>query len=520
MLLVYNAKIWCKDNLQAILIENEKIIEINNSEVLLNKYKNVKLYNANGKRVIPGLNDSHLHLIGYAQLKKQLRLENARSITDVIALGKEYLKNNPSSKIIVGNLYNDNNFEEKRALEKTDLDKISKDIPIVFYRVCGHICSVNSRAIEVLKIDKNTFVEGGALDINNGELTGVIRENAMQVLDPLFDKEYTVEDYKELILEGISDANKVGLTSLQPNDISGSEEADKIYQAYSILAKEGKLNARINHQITFGNVEDLDEFLSKVKFENDYLKIGPLKLFIDGSLGARTAAVEENYLNDNQNGILCLTIVQFSEFLNYAKTKSMPVIVHAIGDRGIRLVLEGFEKVNKGANEDRNGIVHVQITSKELLQKFAELNICALVQPIFINTDMFMVYERVSKELADTSYAFKTLYHTTKTSFSSDAPVEDFNPFLGIYHAVTRKDLSQKHTYIEKEGVNVEEAIYAYTENGAYMSFEENKKGKIEVGQYADLIVIDKDIYDINPLEIKNIKVECTIVGGKIVYEK
>lgn len=520
MLLVYNAKIWGKDDLQAILIENEKIIEIDNSDILLNKYKNAKLYNADDKRVIPGLNDSHLHLIGYAQLKKQLRLENARSISEVIKLGKEYLNNNPNALIIVGNLYNDNNFNEKRVLEKQDLDEISKEIPIVCYRVCGHICSINSKAIEVLKLDKNTFVEGGALDIKNGELTGVVRENAMQVLDPLFEKEYTVEDYKELILEGINDASKVGLTSLQPNDINDLDEADKIYQAYSILASEGKLNARINHQITFGSVEELDKFLRKNKFENDYLKIGPLKLFMDGSLGARTAAVEANYLNDDQNGILCLTKNQLDEFLNYAKTKSMPVIVHAIGDRGIRLVLEGFEKVNKCANEFRNGIVHVQITSKELLQKFKELNICAIVQPIFINTDMFMVYDRVSKELADSSYAFKTLYHTTKTSFSSDAPVEDFNPFLGIYHAVTRKDLSKEYTYIEEEGVSVEEAIHAYTENGAYMSFEEDKKGKIEVGQFADLVVIDRDIYDINPLDIKDIQVECTIIGGKIVYEK
>lgn len=521
MLLVKNAKIWGKDKLQGILIDKEKIIEILDSDVLCEKYQNIKIYDAKGRRVIPGLNDSHLHLISYAKLNKQLRLNNAKSITEVIDFGREYLKANPNTKVLIGKLYNDNNFIEKRILVKEDLDKISTDIPIIFSRVCGHICTINSKAIDVLGLNPDIKVPGGTLDVKDGKLTGVLRENAMNLREPIYNKDNSVESYKRLIIDAIKDANKVGLTSLQVNDINGDiEEAKMIFNAYVELANEGKLNARINHQITFEDVNVLDTFLKFAKFRDDYLKVGPLKLFIDGSLGAKTAALFDNYLDDTQNGIICLSEVNLTTLVDYATSNNLQVIIHAIGDRGISIVLDEFARVNKGQNDNRNGIVHVQITSKEILERFKELQVCALVQPIFINTDMFMVYDRVSKDLGNTSYAFNTLYKTTPTSFGSDAPVEGFNPFLNIYHAVTRKDLSEKHSYIEEEALSVEDSINAYTYNSAFMSFEESFKGKIEVGYLADLVVLDKDPYMIIPTMIKDINVDCTIVGGRIVYEK
>jgi len=521
MLLIINAKILGKDLLQGILIVNGKIKDIDSSDTLLSKYSNVKVYDAKAKRVIPGLNDSHLHLLGYAKLKKQLRLDKITSIEKVIDLGKKMIESNPSLSYLVGVLYNENNFSEKRILTRIDLDKISIDIPICFTRVCGHICTINSKAIDLLNLDPSINVSGGFLDTIDGKLTGVLRENAMNLIKPLDNNDYSVNAYKELIIEGIADANKVGLTSLQTNDIS-LEVIDEqmIIQAYIELAQEGRLNARINQQITFSDVDKLDIFLKLNNFKNDYLKLGPLKLFIDGSLGAKTAAVFADYINDNQNGIVCLTQKKLREFINYCTKMNLQVIIHAIGDRGISIVLDEFAKVNKGKNLNRNGIVHVQITSKELLARFEELQICALVQPIFINTDMFMVYDRVNEDLANTSYAFKTLYNNTKTSFGSDAPVESFNPFYGIYHAVTRKDLSGKYTYLAEEALSVEDAINAYTKDGAYMSFEENIKGKIEVGYFADLVILDQDPYTIDPHFIKDLCVECTIVGGKIVYEK
>ena len=168
--------------------------------------------------------------------------------------------------------------------------------------------------------------------MKDGKLTGVLRENAMNLREPIYNKDNSVESYKRLIIDAIKDANKVGLTSLQVNDINGDiEEAKMIFNAYVELANEGKLNARINHQITFEDVNVLDTFLKFAKFRDDYLKVGPLKLFIDGSLGAKTAALFDNYLDDTQNGIICLSEVNLTTLVDYATSNNLQVIIHAIG---------------------------------------------------------------------------------------------------------------------------------------------------------------------------------------------
>lgn len=512
MLLVTNAKIFGFNSLQSILIENGIIKEIAESKYLRDKYNNVNIVDAKGKRVLPGLIDSHLHLISYSRLKNNIRLENAKSVKEIIILGKEYIKNNPTKKVIVGNLYNDNNLEEKRLLTKDDLDLISTELPIICYRVCGHMCSINSKAIELLNITPNTTVEGGYIDYEKG----ILKENALILVDNIT-KNFSIDEYKQFILDGIKDANSYGLTSLQVNDISGDYEVlTKVYTAYKELAKESKLNARIYHQFTPNNLEEFIKIYNYFDYENDYLKIGPLKLFIDGSLGANSAALYSNYINDDQNGIICLSKEELNGYIKKAKELNVSIIIHAIGDRGIDLVLENL----KDYNEKRNAVVHVQITSKEILKKFKDYKVNAIVQPIFINTDMFMVYNKVKKELADTSYAFNTLIKNTITSFSSDAPIESMNPFYGIYHAVTRYDLSGNVSYNLHEKVSVIDAVKAYTEYGAYMSYEENYKGKIQVGYFGDLIIIDEDIYEIDPMKIKDISVLYTITGGKVVYEK
>lgn len=524
MLLFYNAKIYNLKKLQGILVENEKIKEINDSDFLVNKYNYIKKIDLKGKTVVPGFNDSHLHLLNYSFIKSDYYLNDKTSIEQIINEGIKYLDNNP--KVVIGNRYHEKNLKENRLLTKHDLDQISKDIPIICYRVCGHIATVNSKVIELLNLSKETTIDGGDIDLDAaGNPTGVLRENALNLLVELVNRDYSVEKLKKLIMSGIEDCNKFGLTSLQTNDISGNlENAKKIFTAYKELDQENKLNARIYHQITFDTTNDLQEFIDFANYESNYLKVGPLKLFLDGSLGGKTAALYNNYLGENHNGMLCLTLEQLEDFIDYSTKINRQVIIHAIGDRAIDICLDKFAKVNKKYgnkyNNIRHGIVHVQITSNEILEKFKETKVCALVQPIFINTDMKVIYDRVDKKLSATSYSFKTLYDITMTSFGSDAPVESFNPFYSIYNAVTRMDLEGKQIYNLDQKVNVEEAINAYTELGAYMSFEEKIKGKIAVGQLADFIVLDRDIYEILSEEIKNVNVDLTIVGGKVVYEK
>lgn len=523
MLLIYNAQLHKNKDLKAILIVNDIIKEIGLSDDLVKKYPTAKKIDVKGKLVLPGFNDSHLHLVNYAKIKKRLQLYHAKSIAEVIELGKKYHFENPG--IIIANGYNDDKFIEKRLLTRNDLDIISRDVPIIAYRICGHIASINTKAIEILELTKESYFVGGAIDLDdNQQLTGILRENALDILSQL-----TLvgdnNELKSLILDALKDVNKYGITSINTNDISGSiEYGNKIYQAYYELAEENQLTARVNHQISYQNLDELSSFLKDKTYSNPYFKLGPLKLFIDGSLGGKTAYLMDNYLNDNARGILCIPLEELDEIMRYANHHHLQVIIHAIGDQGIKICLDAFSKANlhytKEKNPLRHGIVHVQITNKELLSRFHDLQILALVQPPFINSDMNIIYQRVKKKLADTSYAFKTLYDYTMTAFGSDAPIENFNPLLGIYHSCTRANLEYNQFFNLDQKTSVEEAIAAYTINGAYLSFEEDVKGLIKEGYYGDLVVLEENIFLSEPKNIKEIEVAYTILGGKIVYQK
>ena len=512
MLLIENAKIFGFKKLQGIFIANEYIKEINDSEVLKRKYKDSKRIDAQGKRVLPGFNDAHLHLLGYAKLKTNLCLDKAKSINEIIILGKKYLNENPKTTLLIASLYNDNNLLEKRLLTKDDLDLITKEIPIICYRVCGHVCSINSKAIEILNLSPGLKEVGYDIEIVDGKLNGILKDNAISLVSKL-ENDLSIAKYQELIIAGIKDANKYGITTLQVNDLTGDiETIKKILTAYNELATLGKLNARIIHQVTPETVEDLSIIYTLFKNSN-YLKLGALKLFLDGSLGANTAYLSKNYINTNHNGMLYLDSLTFSKYIEAAKKINLPIYTHAIGDRAILYAISHLRNYN-----NRNAIIHAQVTTKEILEEFQKTKISTIVQPSFLHTDMHFVYDKLDQELISTSYAFKTLFNNTLTCFSSDSPVESLNPFLGIYHAVTRTDLEGRKIFNLHESMSVINAIKAYTENGAYLSFEENIKGKIQEGYLADLIIVDDDIYETKIENIKDIKVLYTITGGKIVY--
>lgn len=516
MLLLYNGKILGECSFFESVLISDRILDLGSSRQMLRNYPDVDRIDLQGRLVLPGFNDSHMHLLNYAMIKSQLQLFACRSVDEVIALGKQYAIKRP--KVIIGRGYNDAIFIEKRPLTKDDLDQISKDIPIICYRVCGHIVSVNSKALEIARIDPLKKVEGGMIDLDsNNEPTGILRENAIGLVDEFFSKPSQDEMIK-MLEDAIFDANRVGITSINTNDIFGDVDFGKeIIESYQSLLNQNKLNARINHQFTLTDFNEIDSLL-KLKVDHPYLKIGPLKIFIDGSLGAKTAYLKQNYLGENHQGILCMGINELDNLLKYVNDAKVNAVIHAIGDQGIEICLNAFEKLDK-TNKLRNGIIHVQITDLNILKRFLELKVYAIVQPIFINNDMEIVASRVGNELAKTSYAFKTLYESTNTCFGSDAPVEDFNPLLGIYASVTRSNLENTKVYNLNQRLEISEAIKAYTINNAYLSNEEDTKGLIKVGFYSDLVVLEEDLFTIDPSTIKDVKVNMTIVGGKIVYQ-
>jgi predicted amidohydrolase YtcJ len=525
-----NGKIYLERDsfAEAMLIENNTIKKVGSHLELIPYIIDSTVIDLKGRTVLPGFNDSHMHLYGTACARDTVNLYGVTSIDEIIARSKDFITGHPeTTETLVGRGWNQDFFtDEIRFPNRYDLDRISADRPIVFPRACGHIAVLNSKALESAHIDRDTIVpEGGAIDVGpNKEPTGILRENALGMIESLY-PETTTEEMLRRLKDIAIRAHSFGITSVQTNDLTfGDKNATRLEEAYRRFAADKVL--KVHHQICF---ESLDLFKKQItdgfdSSKDPYNRYGCLKLFADGSLGARTAALRNPYADDpSTSGIAMLAPVDLDAWIQTASNAGIQVAIHAIGDRAIHDVLDAYAKVCKEKNDLRHGIVHCQITDKELLETFKKHDILAYVQPIFMHYDLHIVQQRVGKELADTSYAFKTMEEMNlHTSYGSDAPVEDFNPFDNLYCAVTRQDLHGFPIggYNPKERVDLVTAIDAYTIGSAYASFDEHHKGRLFEGYDADLIVLDQPIFELEPNEIRNVTVALTMVDGKIVYKK
>ncbi len=399
-------------------------------------------------------------------------------------------------------------------------------------RACIHVVVVNSKALELIGVDKNTpHVEGGHFDIDeNGEPLGIFRENARYlVYDNIEDP--GVEEIKEIIIDASQNALSQGITSVQTDDFEAlpGKNFENILRAYKELNENQQLPIRIYEQCLLPHMDKLNRFLEmgyRTGHGDDFFKIGPLKLLADGSLGARTAYMCEPYADDpSTSGIPVFTQEELDNLVMAGHNAEMQIAIHCIGDKIMYMAFESIEKAQKQnyRKDPRHGIVHCQITDEVLLNKFKDLEAIAYVQPIFTSTDLGIVEERIGKEKTRTSYNWKTMFNTgVHVAFSSDCPVEPFDVLPGIYAAVTRKNLEEfpEGGWMPEQRVSIDEALHAFTLGAAYASFEENIKGSIEVGKLADMVVLSEDIYEINPDKIKDVEVEMTFVGGNLSYQK
>lgn len=506
-----------------------------NKDVLLTKKEETKIIDLEGKTLVAGFNDSHMHLVNYGYSLTQVNLMGANSFNMIKKRVEEYIEKNKidENKWIRGRGWNQDYFlNEKKFPTRYDLDKISKDIPMVLTRICGHVAVVNSKALEILNIGKATpQIEGGEFDLDeNGEPLGIFREMALSLIYDAI-PEPTLEEVKGMMKMAIKELNKEGITSVGTDDFEAlpGKSYDLIIRAYLELKEEDSLNVRVYEQCLLPETRKLKEFFSKgykTGWGDENFKIGPLKLLIDGSLGARTAALMEPYADDLENrGITMLEQLKLDKLVGLSSDNDTHVAIHGIGDRAMYMALESIEKtlINNPNKDHRHGIVHCQITDDLLLNKFKELDIIAYIQPIFLDYDWKIVMDRVGKDREKTSYNWKTMVDKDiKIACGSDAPVETFNVLYGIYEAVTRKDLqgNPKEGWLKEQSLTVDEALYGYTMGGAYASFEEDIKGSIEIGKLADFAVLSENIFEIEADKIKDVEVEMTIFNGEIIYKK
>lgn len=529
--ILYNAKIYVeKNNFQeAMLIEDGIIKKTGTTDNILKNAAD-KATDLHGKTVIPGINDSHLHLSMVGESMASCDLKSAGSIDEAVDLGKKYLKENKGLRALFGRGWNQDYFTsgEARMLNRLDLDKVSTEIPVVYERVCGHVASANTKALEILGADENTAVDGGEiLKDGNGRPNGIFTENAVGFIQSVLPVKSPEEGEKEF-LKAAGYAISVGITSVQSCNSSGNDTKDMFSVLHNIY-DNGKTRLRCNPQFIFQDINDFKEYLATEhkngRYDGKFLTRGALKLFKDGSLGARTALMLKDYNDEpGTKGVAALSDEQLQALCDLATENGIRVVTHAIGDGAVESVINAYEKAMKGGkNPLRHGIVHCQISSPGQLKRIAELNIPVMYQPIFLDYDIQIVESRVGRELASTSYAFDTLRKLgAHISFGTDSPVEDCNPFPNIYCAVTRQRINgtPEGGYTPDEKMSVEDAVDAYTIGSAFNEFKENFKGRLKPGYAADLTVLDNDIFTMEQSRIKDIKVLKTMIDGEFVYER
>lgn len=487
-----------------------------------------------GQFVCAGFNDSHMHVLHYGQVLSSPRLnEHTHSLEDMLCCLKNYL-NSPlymEGTWLVGHGWNQDYFSDvSREPNRWDLDRVSSEIPVVAVRCCGHSMAVNSKVLSLMHITSETpQPEGGRIGFEGAEPNGLFYDNAMELVYDCIPAP-SKEALKQMILLAGKTLNSYGVTSCHSDDYQVFKNVpwQMVNEAFQELEASGDLSVRVYEQSNFTSLSSLKEFINagnKTRTGSEMFRIGPLKLVGDGSLGARTAYLSSPYSDDpSVLGFPLFSKQELKELVEYAHINGMQIAVHEIGDAGVDDYLASLESAFAiySVQDHRHGLVHCQITRPDQLQKIEQLGLHIYVQPIFLDYDNRIVEARVGEARASSSYSWKTLRDKgLSVSFGTDCPVELPNALGCIQCSVTRKTLDGTvGPYLPGEAFSIQEAIDAYTIASAEASFEENKKGRIQPGYYADFVVLSENLFDIPQSEIQNVAVEQVYLAGKQVYQR
>ena len=518
MEIYYNGKIYINDGSPikdtALVIDHGVIIETGSDE-LIKKHPEAKLTDLKGALVMPGFIDSHLHFLEYAFEKSFVDLTDTTSLEDLLNKLTNALPTcSRSDHFLRGSGFNHNYWDEPVLPTRSDLDKVSCDIPVIIRRTCHHITVANTAALKL----------AGMLGSNPD---GILREDEQNTLEEALPP-LTLEQVKEMIEDAAKDVIACGITEIQTDDLPLMYKelyGRTIIDAFMELDEAGRLPMRVYEQCNMPSMERLSAFLNDgfmTGMSSGNFTIGPLKLLGDGALGARTAALKDAYLDDpNNHGILNFRDDEIKELVVAAHKAGMQVAIHGIGDRCIEQILDAFEAALKEdpRSDHRHGIVHCQITHAEDIKRMAELGIMAYIQPVFLKADQHIVEDRVGHDLTLTSYDWRTMEDLgIHLAGGSDCPVEPFDILPNMYYALTCREPGAEHAWHPEKSLTLEETINAFTSEGAYASFSEGHRGKLLPGYDADLTVLDRDITSLPAESLLEAKVLMTIVGGKIVY--
>ncbi|HEV3119930.1 MAG TPA: amidohydrolase [Gemmataceae bacterium] len=533
-LVLLNGKIWTVSKAQpeaeAVAVWHGRIAAVGSSdEIRALAGEKTKVIDLKGRRVVPGFYDSHIHLLGSGERLSEVALKDAEDEEEFGRRLREFDRKMPRDHWLTGGEW-DHDRTFKGVLPSAELiDKYVSDRPVFLRRYDGHMGIVNTRVLKLANITAQTAdPPGGVIYRKPGskEPTGLLRDNAMDLLARLIPPS-TEADIAEGVRAALAEMRQEGVTSVQDMDGSDAPTRTKLFRFYQQLARSGQLTTRIDFRWPLAAWQQLAGLGLQSGLGDDWVKIGGVKGFVDGSLGSSTAKMYEPFVNEpGSSGVYVTPLSKLRDYVLGADRAGLSVAIHAIGDQANAELLDIYAEATRlnGPRDRRFRIEHAQHLRPQDYRRFRELGVIASMQPYHAIDDGRWAEGRIGAKRCASSYAFRSLLDAGATlAFGSDWSVAPVSALLGIDAAVNRRTLDNKNPdgWFSEQKISVAEAIEAYTLGSAYAAFEEKERGSLEPGKLADLVVLSRDI--LAPAErdhLAETEVQMTIVGGKLVYEK
>ncbi|AST92858.1 amidohydrolase [Sutcliffiella cohnii] len=525
----YGGKIYTMLNegetVEALYVENGFVKDVGSYNNLIKKYSSTidEKINLQGEVMFPGFTDSHMHLIGHGEKLLRLDLSTFLSPEELLSALKYKVQKTSPNDWVFGEGWNENNFTNRKIFNRGELDEIAPINPMVLSRICRHAILVNSKALSLANITKDTpNPEGGVIvKDGNGEPTGLLLDQAQELVKNIIPKSTQTYLYKAL-QTSIKDCLSKGLVGSHSEDLAYYGSFHDTYETFKQVIEQDGLHYRVNLLVHHEVVDDMQQEGYRYKESTAFITFGAMKIFADGALGGRTALLSEPYKDaPKSSGVAIHSKEDLFRLVEKARNYHMPIAIHTIGDLAFEYALDAISMFPAPVGE-KDRLIHAQILRKELIKRAKLLPVILDIQPRFVASDFPWILERLGEERMEYSYAWKTLLQEGFIcAGGSDAPIEPVDPLLGIYAAVSRKaenDPTGK-VYGEHEKLTMFEAISLFTKGSAQAVGNEKVQGFIAPGYYADFTVLEDDLFKVEEDQIPHVKVKRTVVNGEVMYE-
>ena len=526
-LVLINGVIYTNDQgrsrVEALAVRGERIIATGTRQEIQHWVgPNTKVMDLKGRFVVPGFNDAHIHLANGGQAKLAVDLTGAKSLQEFQQRIRARLKDNKPGQWMTGRGWDHTLWPVRQFPNKRDLDAVSKEHPMIFTRVDGHVGIANSKALEIAGITRDTpDPQGGEIERDSsGEPTGMLKERAQGLVRSRVPSLTPGQRRRGLEL-ALAEAAEHGITSVHDN--SGWDD----FLLFEQFKKEGKLTLRVTEWLPFtAPLSQLEQMRQRGGATDAWLKTGALKGVVDGTLGSRTASMLEPYADAPETrGIPIIPPDRLKELAVERDKAKFQIALHSIGDAANRAALDAFAaaRAANGRRDARHKIEHAQVVAPADFKRYFELNVIASMQPNHQTTDSRWAGERLGPERSKGAYAWRSFQQNrVRLAFGTDYPVEPLNPMIGLYACVTRELIEGGPAggWVPEEKISIEDCIDGYTAGSAFAEFEERNKGRLVPGMLTDLVVLSADVTKISPRDILKTRAEMTMVGGRVVFER